>query len=63
MILGIDFGYNSVKVVILDKNKIITFGEKKVFDDINRFDPDKIQSSHWVSAFKSLMSELSINLR
>lgn len=63
MILGIDFGYDSVKVVVLDKNKIVTFGDKKVFDDINRFDPDKIQSSHWVSAFKSLLSELSINLR
>ena len=63
MILGIDFGYNSVKVVVLDKNKIITFGNKNVIDDMNRYDPDKIKSSHWVSAFKSLVSELSINLR
>ena len=63
MILGIDFGYYSIKVTVIDKDKIITFGERKVFEDTNRYDPDKIESSHWVSAFKSICSELNINLR
>lgn len=63
MILGIDFGFNSVKVVVLDKNKIINIGSKKIIDDLNRFDPNNIESSHWVSAFTSLCDDLGINFK
>ena len=63
MILGIDFGFYSVKVVVFDKNKISAIGEKNITEDFNRFDPDKIESTHWVSAFLNLSKELKINLK
>ena len=63
MILGIDFGFYSVKVVVFDKNKISAIGEKKITEDFNRFDPDKIESSSWVSAFLNLCKELKINFK
>ena len=37
MILGIDFGFYSVKVVIFDNNKISAIGEKNIIEDLNRF--------------------------
>ena len=43
MILGIDFGFYSVKVVVFYNNKISTFGEKHIIENLNRFDPDKIE--------------------
>ena len=61
MILGIDFGFYSVKVVVFDNNKISAIGEKTIVEDLNRFDPDKIESAHWVSAFINLCKELKIN--
>ncbi len=63
MILGVDFGFYSVKVVVFNDNKISTIGEKNVVEDLNRFDPDKIESTHWVSAFLNLCKELNINLK
>ena len=63
MILGVDFGFYSVKVVVFNDNKISTIGEKNVVEDLNRFDPDKIESTHWVSAFLNLCKELDINLK
>ena len=63
MILGIDFGFYSVKVVVFDKNKISAIGQKNITEDFNRFDPDKIESTHWVSAFLNLSKELKINLK
>ena len=63
MILGVDFGFYSVKIVVFDKNKISAIGEKKISEDLNRFDPDKIESTHWVSAFLNLSKELKINLK
>ena len=63
MILGVDFGFYSVKVVVFDKNKVSAIGEKKIIEDFNRFDPDKIESSNWVSAFLDLCKELKINFK
>ena len=63
MILGVDFGFYSVKVAIFDKNKISAIGEKKIIEDFNRFDPDKIESSNWVSAFLDLCKELKVNFK
>ena len=63
MILGVDFGFYSVKVVVFNDNKISTIGEKNIIEDLNRFDPDKIESTHWVSAFLNLCKELDINLK
>ncbi len=61
MVLGIDFGYYSIKVVVLDNGKIHTLGEKKLVEDYSVFDPDKMEASHWVSAFQSLCESLNIN--
>ena len=33
MILGIDFGYYSVKVIVLNKDKISVMGEKSIIDE------------------------------
>jgi len=63
MILGIDFGFYSVKVVVFDNNKISIIGQKNIIEDLNHFDPDKIESTHWVSAFLNLSKELKINLK
>ena len=63
MILGIDFGYYSVKLTIIDGEKIHAIGEKTLLDDYTIFDPDKIEVSHWVSAFQSLCEELKINIK
>ena len=63
MILGIDFGYYSVKLTIIDGEKIHAIGEKTLFDDYTMFDPDKIEVSHWISAFQTLCEELKINIK
>ena len=63
MNIGIDFGHYSIKIVALDNNKIHTFGEKRVAEDMKGFDVDKLESSHWVSAFNSLCEELNIKIK
>ena len=63
MILGIDFGYYSVKLTIINGQKIHAIGEKTLLDDYTMFDPDKIEVSHWVSAFQTLCEELKINIK
>ena len=61
MVLGIDFGYYSVKVAVLNSDKIHILGEKKLVEDYTAFDPEKMEASHWVSAFQSLCENLNIN--
>jgi len=63
MILGIDFGYYSIKVTVINNNKIHIIGEKPIINDYTSFDPDKIEVSHWVSAFQGLCEELNINIK
>ena len=65
MILGLDIGTYSVKIVLLDKKglNVISFGEECIIDEIKQFDIEKINRSHWVAAFQKLVSKLSINLK
>ena len=63
MILGVDFGYYSVKVSVINADKIHVIGEKSLVDDYSMFDPDKLEVSHWVSAFQNLCEELKINIK
>jgi len=62
MILGIDFGYYSVKLIVVDNNKVHAFGEESIIKDVSSFDPNKIEVSHWVSSFENLCEKLNINL-
>ena len=63
MIIGIDFGHYSVKVVAIDNKKIHAVGEKSIIQDMSVFDPDKLEVSHWASAFKELCDDLNINIK
>ena len=63
MNIGIDFGHYSIKIVALDNNKIHTCGEKRVAEDMKVFDVDKLEASHWVSAFNSLCEELNLKIK
>ena len=63
MNIGIDFGHYSIKIVALENNKIHTYGEKKVAEDMKSFDLDKLEPSHWVSAFNSLCDELNLKIK
>ena len=63
MNIGIDFGHYSIKIVALDNNKIHTCGEKRVAEDMKVFDIDKLEASHWVSAFNSLCEELNLKIK
>ena len=65
MILGLDIGMYSVKIVLIDKNgsNIISFGEECIINKIKQFDIEKINSSHWTAAFQKLISKSNINLK
>ena len=63
MNIGIDFGHYSIKIVALDNNKIHTCGEKRIAEDMKVFDIDKLEASHWVSAFNSLCEELNLKIK
>tara|TARA_Y100001970_G_scaffold78771_1_gene100330 strand:- start:4509 stop:5540 length:1032 start_codon:yes stop_codon:yes gene_type:complete len=63
MILGIDFGRYSIKVVVIENEKIYAIGEKRIVEDLSSFDIDKLEVSHWAAAFKTLCAELNINIK
>jgi len=63
MILGIDFGHYSIKIVVIENKKIHAIGEKTIVEDLSLFDPDKLEISHWSSAFKMLCDDLNINTK
>lgn len=63
MILGIDFGHYSIKVVAIENKKIQAIGEQTIIEDFSLFDTDKLEVSHWASAFKILCTNLNINLK
>ena len=63
MKIGIDFGHYSIKIVAMDNNKVQTIGEKRIAEDMVGFDSDKLESSHWVSAFNSLCDELNLKIK
>lgn len=65
MNLGIDIGYDSIKLVQLEKTSggyaIRKAGTKKVHNDLNTFDPENITKSQWVAALQDLCKDLKIN--
>ena len=63
MNIGIDFGHYSIKIVALENDKIHAIGEKKIAEEIIGFNLDKLEPSHWVSAFRSLCEELNIKIK
>tara|TARA_Y100001968_G_scaffold62049_2_gene52795 strand:- start:2388 stop:3422 length:1035 start_codon:yes stop_codon:yes gene_type:complete len=63
MILGIDFGHYSIKIVVINNKEIYSVGEKTIINNLSGFDPDKLEVSHWQSAFKELCDELNINIK
>ena len=63
MKIGIDFGHYSIKIVAMDNNKVQIIGEKRIAEDMVGFDSDKLESSHWVSAFNSLCDELNLKIK
>ena len=63
MILGIDFGCYSIKVIAIENEKIYAIGEKRLVEDLSSFDIDKLEISHWAAAFKALCAELNINIK
>ena len=64
MSLGIDIGKYSIKIVELeqgnDKLKVKSIGEKNLFDDLNKFDHDKITTSQITACIQDLCNEMNI---
>ena len=65
MALGIDFGYESLKMVSLendqDKYIIQNIGRMPIYDQLSRFDPEGIEKSQWVGAIQNLCKQFNIN--
>lgn len=63
--LGIDFGYYSVKIVQLEKNAtgytLTNAGNRRVMDEMDVFDPEVIDKSHWIASILDLCKEMKIN--
>ena len=64
MSISIDIGTAEVKLIELGKvngnpvvNKIYS---KSTWDDINTFDPDKLQKANWVGTIKNICAETKI---
>ncbi len=64
MNLGIDIGYDSIKIVQLEKTStgytVQKIGSKRIHRDLNTFDPENITKSQWVAAIQDLCKELKI---
>ena len=63
MNIGIDFGHYSIKIVAFENDKIYSLGEKRIATEIKGFNLEKLEPSHWVSAFNSLCDELSLKIK
>ena len=65
MILGLDIGRHSIKMVSLDKTKegfkILDAGSRLVPDANSAYDPEKIDKTMWAMAIKELMRLQNIN--
>ena len=64
MSFGLDIGKYSVKIVELEQNKdqiaIKNIGEKNLFDDLNKFDHDKITKSQISACVQDLCVQMNI---
>ena len=67
MFLGLDIGRQYVKMVIADKTKdgykVIDAGSRLVPEPNSAYDPEKIDSAHWVMAVKELFRQQGFNPR
>ena len=65
MLIGLDIGRQYIKVVAMNKLKdgyrIIDAGQRLVPDPNQAFDPDKIDTHHWVMAIKELLRQQKLN--
>ena len=65
MLVGLDIGRQYIKVVAMNKikdgYKIIDAGQRLVPDPNQAFDPDKIDTHHWVMAIKELIRQQNMN--
>ena len=65
MFLGLDIGRQYVKMVAMNKTKdgykLIDAGQRLVPDPNQAFDPDKIDTHHWVMAIKELLRQHGLN--
>ena len=64
MSISIDIGTAEVKLIQLGKvngNAVVDkIYSKSTWDDLNTFDPDKLQKTNWVGAIKSICDEIKI---
>ena len=67
MFLGLDIGRQYVKMVAMSKTKdgykLLDAGQRLVPDPNQAFDPDKIETHHWVMAVKELLRQQGLNPR
>ena len=65
MLVGLDIGRQYIKVVAMNKvkdgYKIIDAGKRLVPDPNQAFDPDKIDTHHWVMSIKELLRQQKLN--
>jgi|TARA_B110000495_G_scaffold87042_1_gene75040 type IV pilus assembly protein PilM len=65
MFVGLDIGRQYVKVVAMNKTKdgykLLDAGNRLVPEPNQAFDPDKIDTHHWVMAIKELLGQQKLN--
>ena len=65
MFLGLDIGRQYVKMIAMNKTKdgykLLDAGHRLVPDPNQAFDPDKIDTHHWVMAVKELLRQQGLN--
>ena len=65
MFVGLDIGRQYVKIVAMNKTKdgykILDAGHRLVPEPNQAFDPDKIDTHHWVMAIKELLRQQNMN--
>ena len=65
MFLGLDIGRQYVKMIAMNKTKdgykLLDAGHRLVPDPNQAFDPDKMETHHWVMAVKELLRQQGLN--
>ena len=65
MFVGLDIGRQYIKIVAMNKTKdgykLLDAGQRLVPEPNQAFDPDKIDTHHWVMAIKELLKQQNLN--
>ena len=65
MSTGIDIGTSEIKLIELSKINnnpaVAKICSKSTWDDLNTFDPEKLEKANWVASIKDICSEVKIN--